>query len=463
MSEAQFRSLMTPWLSALGSTLLMLAAGAGVVLWAWPAGHRLTRATAVGLSLLVGPAVMGAVLMCCGAVALTRSTTLAVGLTCSVVLLLAGRWRWSALPHPPASPRHLVPHLLLCIAIAYTSWVSLRTHLGWDGTVVWYHKAKILAHERGWMPVAALQDATRVWAAPDYPLQVPLAEAWLLLAMERHDERALKVLPAAWCAGILCLVFGAVRETEAPDSAGAGLRSVAAVLLVAATPRLIVGEGSFTSGFADGPFAGAALALLWLAWRSHWGTATEWQGLLVLIAATLTWTKQEGVVWVAIIGGVCALRGWRAARFAVPALAIGIGWHLWARAAGAPTTMAYAWPAVTMVPTRLLTVVLAYVREALTPTTWGLFWPALALGTLAGGGRRCWRFPGLLLAALAAGATGLVCSAWGDLAEHARVTVPRQMIQTAPALIVYVCGLQFVRSETFSRQRGRLQASSLDA
>ena len=126
------------------------------------------------------------------------------------------RRRWQQLPVAKRTPRLVMVSLVL--AIGWSAWIAGRTHLGWDGTVVWYQKARILAASSGAMPTATLADPTRAWTAPDYPLHVPLAMAWVRLWQPVEDERAMKALPAAWCAAILLVVAAAVLERSASAS-----------------------------------------------------------------------------------------------------------------------------------------------------------------------------------------------------------------------------------------------------
>ena len=450
---------MTPWITGVGALVIAAIAGAALLLWTWPAGERLNGAAATGLSLLLGPFAVGSGLMAGGAVGSP------IGLTWWVVTLIAvsaavsGGWRWRARGGRWRRPASLGASAVLCLALVWTSWLALQTHLGWDGTVVWYHKARMLTQSAGWMPPQTLRDTTRTWTAPDYPLHVPLAEAWLLAAID-HDERILKLLPAAWCAGIVCFVFGAVRGSarQHEESDGSGI-AIAAALLLVTVPRLLVGEGSLTSGYADGPMAGLLAALLWIARRSDWGRQSEWQPMLAVVAAALAWTKQEGVVAVGLAALVFLVenRGRLAAvRFAWPALALAVGWQAWVRYAGAPATMAYAWPGAGSLITRSATVGRVYLQEMLAVSTWGLLWPALWFGVLRGVTRRSWQSPALIVATLVAGAAGLTLSHWPDVAEHARVTVPRQLIHGIPALAILLCTSQLRPSGHISLPRKRL-------
>jgi hypothetical protein len=236
---------------------------------------------------------------------------------------------------------------------------------------------------------------------------------------------------------LLCLVAGRMLRGKTDDRETRG-RAAAAVLIVATTARLLVGEGGLTSGYADGPLAALLVALLWVARCSGWGAAREWLPLLAVIAAAAAWTKQEGLVAVLAIVLVVASRTprrpWSAVRVATPALLLAIGWFAWTAIADAPVAMAYGWPGSAVAVARVPVIVTAYVSEMADVAVWGVLWPGLALLLLI---TRAVRREETIVVAmvLATGAAAFVVSGWPDVGEHLAVTVPRQLIQVAPALI----------------------------
>jgi hypothetical protein len=425
-------------------TLFALAvawlAGACVVVRCLPARAAMPAVGLAGLAGVIGPGVVGVLLVGAGLIGLPSAVSrVAVPLLVITASALTLR-RWRGLSHA----RSVGPGLtaLLIVAAALTTVLALRTHLGWDGTVVWYHKARMIAANDGRMPSAAMADRTRSWTAPDYPLQVPLAMAWVLTWQDVDDERALKLLPASWSVALLCLVAGSVLHGRSDDRETRG-RAAAAVLIVATTARLLVGEGGLTSGYADGPLAALLVALLWVARCSVWGTARQWLPLLAVIAAAAAWTKQEGLVAVLAVVIVVASRRprrpWSAMHVATPALLIVIGWLAWTMIADAPVAMAYGWPGSAVAVSRLPVIVTAYVTEMADVAVWGVLWPGLALLLLIA--RAFEREETIVVAiVLATGAAAFVMSGWPDVGEHLEVTVPRQLIQVAPTLIAMSLG-----------------------
>lgn len=429
---------------ALLAVAMTWVAGAGLVASCWPRRAPLPTLAWLALSGLIGPCAVGAALLAAGAVGLPSGQSVPIITALCAGVFTFGAWRRQRVL-PAAARTPVLVCIVLVAAVGWTSAVASRTHLGWDGTVVWYHKARILAASDGAMPSATLADPTRVWAAPDYPLHVPLAMAWVRLWQPVEDERAIKVLPAAWCAAILLLVAAAVLER-----AGSSVRAACAVLVIAATPRLLIGEGSYTSGYADGPLAGLLAALVWTIWRSGHGAAREWYSLLAAIGIALAWTKQEGLVAVLVAGAMCAWRGrslWRSA-FAWPALVVGAAWQGWTSVQGAPAGMAYAWPGASQAVARIGPILCAYTTVISDVRTWGLLWPGLG-ALLVVQRRQLASSPAAIVAVTAtSGALAFVWSGWPDVGAHLQVTVPRLGVGLVPVLVVLALGADDARAAT---------------
>ena len=426
------------------AVIVASCAGAGVVAAIWPRQQPLPWLAWLGLGGISGPCVVGTALLLCGIADVPPRVSIPLIASCSIAAAVAGLRRRRQLPRPVHDQRpHVGVACVVLLATVWCGWIAWRTHLGWDGTVVWYHKARIVAAASGALPAAAVGDPTRTWTAPDYPLHVPLAMAWVRLWLTVEDERAIKVLPAAWSAALFCLLAAAVLERSGNDRHGPA-RAIFAVAVLASAPRLLVGEGSLTSGYADGPLAGLLAATVWIAWRSEWGRERAFQPLLAVLATALAWTKQEGVVSVLVLALACVLHGrhWSRSLFAMPALLLAASWQAWSVWHGAPSGMAYAWPGAIEAAARIGLIVRAYGAEALDTRTWGLLWPGL-LAALGLTWTRDRRLPVLVLVGgLVAGGLAFTLSGWADVAEHLRVTVPRQYIQAAPllALLAFAAG-----------------------
>jgi hypothetical protein len=437
---------------ALLAVVVAWLAGLGVVAGLWHRRAPLPMLAWLGLAGLLGPFMTGAALLLAGCAGLDATTSAPIIATVSIGAGLAGAWR--RLRKLPRAPRLSVALVLsVLLAIGWIAWLASRTHLGWDGTVVWYHKARIIAASDGRMPTATLADPTRIWMAPDYPLHVPLAMAWVRLWQPVEDERAMKVLPAAWCAALLLLVTAGVIERSSSPT-----RAACALLLVSASPRLLIGEGSYTSGYADGPLAGLLATLVWLVWRDGDDDTFGWVPLAAVVAVAVAWTKQEGVIAALAAGAACAwqhrfrpgcdcrpplrVTARRALAIAAPALTLVVAWQVWAGASGAATTMAYAWPGADQALARVPLIAGAYAETWTDVRTWGVLWPGLS-ALLIFQRHRLPVAPTAVVAAMAAaGALAFLVSGWPDVRAHLLVTTPRLLIGLVPAVLVIALGMR---------------------
>jgi hypothetical protein len=424
------------WWALLG-VLVAWAAGAGVVAGCWNRRSPLPGLAWLALAGLLGPCVTGAALFAAGSIGLPARTSIPIIAAASIAACLAGAWRrWRALPRATGAP--LAVLVLVAVSIGWSTWLASRTHLGWDGTVVWYHKARIVAASDGRMPLATLADPTRIWMAPDYPLHVPLAMAWVRLWQPVEDERAIKVLPAAWCAALLMLVAAAVLERS-----GSATRAACALVMVAAAPRLLIGEGSYTSGYADGPLAGLVAALVWLVWRDQDDSTRGWWPLAAIVAVAVVWTKQEGVIAAIAAGATCAWqrRSVRPLAVAAPALIVAGAWQAWAATRGAVTGMAYAWPGIELALARWPVVFGVYAETWADLQTWGVLWPSLA-ALIAAQRRQLPAAVAIVAATACAGALAFLTSGWPDVRSHLLVTVPRLHVALAASLVLIALGMR---------------------
>ena len=435
--------------AAVAAVVVALCAGVGVTSIVWPRREPLPWLAWFGLAGVLGPCAVGFGLLLCGALGVPSVVSLPL-LAAASVLAGIDAFRRRAARGQAAPLGHRALMVLVLVASTWTGALALRTHLGWDGTVGWYGKARIIAAGNGALPTAALADATRTWMAPDYPLHVPLAMAWVRLWLPVEDERAIKLLPATWAAALFCLVAAAVLE-RSRVGAGADRRAACAVVVLASAPRVLVGEGGLTSGYADGPVAALLAATVWTAWRANWGGDGRFLPLLGTLAAALAWTKQEGAVAVAIVAVACMWRHrrLRTGSFALPAAALVATWQVWTIWQGAPTGMAYAWPGMREAAARLGPIARAYLTEVPDVRTWGLLWVGLG-AAMAVTWTRAHRIPLAILAGIVlAGAGAFTLSDWPDLEAHLEVTVPRQLMQ----IVALATILAFCEGET-TRDRG---------
>ncbi|MCW5850213.1 MAG: hypothetical protein KIT87_09025 [Anaerolineae bacterium] len=86
------------------------------------------------------------------------------------------------------SPVIVVIVVILAAQAAAVTWLAWRGTLEWDGLVVWEAKAYLACLNDGRVPLAYFADPSRQWSHPQYPLFVPLLEAWLYGWLGRCDQ-----------------------------------------------------------------------------------------------------------------------------------------------------------------------------------------------------------------------------------------------------------------------------------
>jgi hypothetical protein len=241
------------------------------------------------------------------------------------LLLLAGlgaacglRWRTGARRKAAPSP---VPGwlsgalgvVLLSDAYGFYALTSARPHGDWDGWAIWNLHARFLATPY-WRD---LFSRAIPWTHPDYPLLLPgfIARVWS--ALGEWDIAVPAVVALLFTFGAVGLLGGAVAALKNRTE------GLLAALVLAATPAFIL-RGS--SQYADVPvsfFILATLALLALEDRA-WPEARGLSVLAGVSAGMAAWTKNEGLLLVAVVAPIQALAAWR--RRGARAAAVRTGW-----------------------------------------------------------------------------------------------------------------------------------------
>ncbi len=154
--------------------------------------------------------------------------------------------------------------------------------LGWDGLFVWALKARAIHESNGQLPFwSLLGHHCAAWSHPDYPLQVPLLQAFVYdWVGGEHQVLGVGAVTGLYVAAGLPLVYAATTRLTGRRPFGA-----AAVALLLCTPQLLLQEGGALSGYIDFPLAivycAAAIAFVAYADRGEWRAAA----LLSLAAA----------------------------------------------------------------------------------------------------------------------------------------------------------------------------------
>jgi hypothetical protein len=188
----------------------------------------------------------------------------------------------------------------------------------WDSWVNWGMKANIIFLEGGVTP-ALYADTSRTVTHLDYPLYVPMVQAWLYGWLGAIDDRLAGAPSVLHFLALLAVCYGALRGW------GAG-RTLSLVAIVAlGTMWNIAGLAGLV--FAEAPLV--ALATVAGLYTLRWLEGGPTGALLVAAigAGLMPWVKREGLVLVAALCLALLLVGWRSARAwaAIGAVAAGAG------------------------------------------------------------------------------------------------------------------------------------------
>jgi hypothetical protein len=328
--------------------------------------------------------------------------------------------------------------------VAFATWMTLRSPLSyWDSWTTWGFKARMFA--LGGPPLSYFRDGNSSFRHPDYPLNLPLAEATLLRFGGPLGLPLAGLLGPACLLALLLLVYAGLSRLY-----GRGMAALAAGTL-AWVPDLAHWAAM---GYADVPlamYAGAAALYLLLWWRQRRLVDTLLMGLL---AGGAAWTKKEGMTIAALLvlvyaGGELlrrdarvAARLWSSVRVVLAALVVPLPWLLF-KAITNPIGSDYRplTPAVFITHMdRLPTIVLLVGREMLDLPHWSFFWVALA-GLLVL--TVWWLSPcGRGLLVLLLGQVGVLCtlpyvfSDWRPYTEHIHRSADRLLVQATPLALL---------------------------
>jgi hypothetical protein len=419
----------------------LLVAGGGIALLVLPRERPISPGELLGVGYLAGGAFVSLLSFYCGLLVGGRVLQLVVLAACAAVAA-AGLARRPWPTWTSGTPGGMLLTAVPLVLALLVGWLSLRIPMAWDGVMTWEAKARLIWLGGGRLPLEVLSQPYRVHA--DYPLMVPMLEAWVYGWLGHADQVLVKVLFAGFfLAASWLLVTAAARL---------GLRTgwaAAAAVLPVCVPPLLVGEGSATSGYADFPLAacylGAVVYLLEYL-REKRREALRAAGVL---AAILPWIKVEGaILWgcVVVFAGLIALHRRQLSALAwviVPGLTLLAGWRILLLAADAryggflavrPGTLLGNLPRLGLVGRALW-------RYA-TGGEWSLFWPVAALSTAVSLWTvRAARPTVALLAAAVALPAGLYSTVYIftpiDPAFHIATSLPRLLIQVSlPAVFL---------------------------
>ena len=205
----------------------------------------------------------------------------------------------------PASPTDrwlgaALTAVLAAGACRFVAQVTSEPHGGWDAWAIWNLHARFLVSPH-WRD---LFSPTIFWTNPDYPLLLPGSIARIWSTLGEPDQTVPHAVAFLFTFGCIGLLGGAVAALKGRT------QGLVAALFLAATPFFVLHGAAL---YADVPlsfFILAATALLVLqdrAWPGERGLSL----LAGLCAAMAAWTKNEGLLLVALIVPIRALAAWR--------------------------------------------------------------------------------------------------------------------------------------------------------
>lgn len=369
--------------------LLIIAAGCGITLIALPR-HRSTSAIELlCLSFLFGAGFVSLASFTLGFFITGLGLRLTIAACCLALFALGRRARPERFDWRVARPAGKSDWALIGLTLAligFAAWVSRLRVIGWDGVFNWEIKARIAFLNGGAIPLSFYSDPTRPWTHPEYPLLLPLAEAWLYGWTGRADQAMVKLLFLIFFAAALGLLYAAVSRF------GVRRAQVWAAPVLLLTPQLILsGQGGVSSGYADFPLAVFYLAAV-IFLLEYW--EKDDAGVLLpfgLLAGAMCWLKSEGaILWSCLIAlaiiRVIQRRDWRNAAPAVlPGLAVLIGWRIFLLIAKPSTGEVF----LPVTPSTLQNnmwrapqIAEAVIQELLNWRRWGPLWIAVTAAAL---------------------------------------------------------------------------------
>ncbi len=210
-------------------------------------------------------------------------------------------------------------------AAAFCLFIAANPFGEWDAWAIWINHARFLASGPTW---TRMFSPSLAWAVQDYPLLVPgaIANAWM--AAGTQSQIASWAVSGLFLFGAIGVVFGVLDLLRGRMQALVG---VAALLGAGAITRM------GASQYADVPLAffyAAAVAMLCLPDAIPDDRHSWW--LAGAMAGCAAWTKNEGLVFLAVIVIARAIAAARSRSFHPPLFALLI-------AGAAPFALATAW------------------------------------------------------------------------------------------------------------------------
>jgi hypothetical protein len=441
---------------------VVVALGYGLLAVAARLGCRVRGVEGLGLAWALGAGAVSLAMLWLGAlgVPLQWQAVMLTGVAVAVVALLL-RARMAGTPPAPDPPTQteatglqksslgfrIAKWAAVLVIGVQAVWVALhaigRPLIIWDSWVNWAVKARSIFIEGGISP-AVYADPSRAVTHLDYPLLLPLLQAWHFAWVGAPDDRIAAVVPVLYYLSLVAVVYGVLLR-----QVGQGVALAAAV---------VVATMGTMAGLAAAAFAEVALAtyaLIAAVYLLEWMQGGSRGALLIaaLAGGLMTWSKREGVILLAalVLGVVLAhlrsRRAWGAAGAMFAAAVVMSGpWYAFTALYGIPSPdLGPVSPATLIENIGRWRLIASLERGSLGSATFSYVWPvALLVGVAAllfrgGPARRT-------LVGLAVGVciylvgVGLsyVFSDFAPLEQHILSSVDRLIAPAAPLAVVWL-------------------------
>jgi len=430
---------------ALAALLLVCGMGFGATLWLLRRKECIEFWECAALSWFLGTVIVSLSLWCLGF--FLRGVGLQIGVTvAALAIALSGSAEIRARRHQihcalPKSKIEILLAFVLCLQLAVVIYLSLKHTLGWDGLLIWELKARCAYLNGGALPTAYFADASRRFSHPEYPLFLPLTETWLYLWMGECNQYWIKLLfPIFYGAGMILIARAAI------DLTGKRWIGLLVATLFIFVPYIHGEAGSALTGYVDVPlglFYLGALHYLFAFIRKNSGAALA---CFIALNSALPWIKREGVILWAVAGCCGAYVIWKRRGFAhalasfIPGLCISLSFRLYLRHVHVSSPVDFVpvgFHALYSHLGRSANILRELFYEAGRMDHWSVFWFITVLGLFCLLARNQVKYAGMLFLLIAAPLV-LYCStyffsAWPDYIEHIESSLPRLLIQLAPA------------------------------
>jgi hypothetical protein len=428
-------------------------------------GYRMHGIEVVSLAWALGAGLTSVAMLWFYVVGISASGQIAILTTLAGATLLYNRYQiftsgaWQAkvkfVPSAPLaihflqSPVRIFLLLFLGLQIAFVTLLALGRPLEvWDSWVTWSMKARAIFLE-GTISPTIYADPSRAVTNLDYPLHLPLLEAWVYGWLGAPDDRLVGIISILFYLALAGLCFSSLRRRGTEPL----LALSATVAIVSLTPVAL----SASWVFADIPLAVYAgiTAIYLVQWLEQKTPAALF--IAAIAAGLMPWTKREGIVLLIVlcIATLIVRRRTRHAIWAVVVLLFAsavlsgpwwgfVIWHEIPSAAFLSLTPATLLANLTRLPPIGWQMLLQFVSPQ-----WAFVWPLAALfwtlkrrrnsQTTSGDNGRI--ADGLLLATvLYVGLMSLsyVFSAFVPYQQHIVSSLPRLLIHVAPWPILWL-------------------------